>query len=120
MIKNIKLHNIATYIDPVEINNLTRINFIYGANGTGKTTLSNFLYDSSDSIYSHCSKEWRNDTEIETLVYNKKFKEEYFGKGKLNGVFTLGKATKEEIAKLILKRRSLKILRSNLPNENYP
>jgi len=111
MIKNIKLHNIATYIDPVEINNLTRINFIYGANGTGKTTLSNFLYDSSDSIYSHCSKEWRNDTEIETLVYNKKFKEEYFGKGKLNGVFTLGKATKEEIAKIDSKKEKLKNLK---------
>ena len=111
MITSIKLHNIATYIDPVEINELKQINFIYGSNGTGKTTLSNYLYDSSDLNYSDCSKNWKNDTEQETLVYNKKFREEYFGKGKLTGVFTLGKATKEEIDVINAKKEELKNLR---------
>jgi len=111
MITNIKLHNIATFIEPVEINDLKKINFIYGSNGTGKTTLSNFLYDSSSFNFSNCTKKWKNDTELETLVYNKKFREDYFGKGKLNGVFTLGKASKEEIDTINAKKEELKNLR---------
>ncbi|WP_055437236.1 AAA family ATPase [Lacinutrix algicola] len=111
MIKNIKLHNIATYIDPVEIKNLKKVNFIYGSNGTGKTTISNFLYDSNEEIYSDCKKEWYNNTELETLVYNKKFREEYFEKGKLSGVFTLGKASKDEINIINTKKEELKNLK---------
>jgi wobble nucleotide-excising tRNase len=111
MITNIKLHNIATYTNPVEINDLKKINFIYGSNGTGKTTLSNFLYDSSDLDFSDCTKDWKNDTKLETLVYNKKFREEYFGKGKLTGVFTLGKASKDEIDAINGKKEELKNLK---------
>ncbi|MFL0087354.1 AAA family ATPase, partial [Tenacibaculum maritimum] len=108
MITNIKLHNIATYTEPVEVNDLKKINFIYGSNGTGKTTLSNFLYNPSDANFSNCTKKWENDNELEILVYNKKFREDYFGKGKLNGVFTLGKATKEQIDTINTKKEELK------------
>jgi len=111
MITKIKLHNIATYTEPVEINDLKKVNFIYGSNGTGKTTISNFLYDSSNLNFSNCAKNWENDTELETLVYNKKFREDYFGKGKLNGVFTLGKASKEEINTINTKKEELKTLK---------
>lgn len=111
MITNIKLNNIATYVDQVEINDLKKINFIYGSNGTGKTTISNFLYDSTNLIYSNCSKDWKNNNEIEILAYNKRFREDYFGKGKLNGVFTLGKATKDEIDIINIKKEDLKQLK---------
>ncbi len=119
MITNIKLHKIATFIEPVEINDLKKINFIYGSNGTGKTTLSNFLYDSSSFNFSNCAKKWENDTELETLVYNKKFREDYFGKGKLNGVFTLGKASKEEIDTINAKKEELKNLREQYIKRKY-
>lgn len=111
MITNIKLHNIATYVNPVEINDLKKINFIYGSNGTGKTTLSNFLYDSTSLKYSDCTKKWKNDTELDVLVYNKKFREDYFGESKLKGVFTLGKASKEEIDTINTKKDELKNLK---------
>lgn len=111
MITNIKLDKIATFTEPVEINDLKKINFIYGSNGTGKTTISNFLYDLSNPDFSNCTKIWENNTEIETLVYNKKFREEYFGKGNLNGVFTLGKASKEEINTINTKKEELKSLK---------
>lgn len=111
MITSIKLDNVATFTDPVEINDLKKINFIYGSNGTGKTTISNFLYDPNCSDFSDCTKKWKNDAELETLVYNRKFREEYFGKGKLNGVFTLGKASKEEIVKINSKKEELKELK---------
>jgi len=111
MLTNIKLHKVATFIEPVEINDLKKINFIYGSNGTGKTTISNFLYDNSSSAFNNCSKKWQNDSELQTLVYNKQFRTDYFGDSKLTGVFSLGKATKEEIQTINNKKEELKNLK---------
>lgn len=49
MIKKIALQNIATYHNHVEICP-KKINFIYGNNGSGKTTISNLIgnYNSSE------------------------------------------------------------------------
>jgi wobble nucleotide-excising tRNase len=98
MIESISIKNIATF-DPengICINGLRKVNFIYGANGSGKTTISNFLQNAVDIKFKDCKVYWNNSEELSTLVYNKNFRESNFGKGKLNGVFTLGEATKEE------------------------
>ncbi|MCF6271382.1 MAG: AAA family ATPase, partial [Melioribacteraceae bacterium] len=98
MIESITIKNIATFDqNGIEINNIGKVNFIYGANGSGKTTISNFLQDSLDQKYTDCSVRWESEIPIKTLIYNKNFREDNFGKGNINGVFTLGQATKEEI-----------------------
>ena len=103
MIEKISLKNIATYdSNGIIIDNLGKVNFIYGSNGTGKTTISNFLQDYNSERYSDCFTQWKNEEPIKTLVYNKEFRNQNFGKGKINGVFTLGSTTKnvvEEIEK---------------------
>ena len=97
MIKTIKLKNIATYdLIGSEISNLTKINFIYGANGSGKTTLSNFIANQDDDKYKDCSIEWEQDLSLKVLVYNKEFRDKNFGKDSIDGIFTLGQATKED------------------------
>lgn len=97
MIKSILIKRIATFDkDGTIIDNLKRVNFIYGANGCGKTTISNYLYDRGESKFEHCLLNWENDP-IKTLVYNKEFRKRNFGNGKLGGVFTLGEATADEI-----------------------
>ncbi|WP_410877865.1 AAA family ATPase [Myroides sp. DW712] len=113
MIKSITLKNIATYdyINGVKIDNLKKINFIYGTNGCGKTTLSNFLLNPSDEKYMSCSIEWENETHLKTLVYNKEFRKRNFGNGKLNGVFTLGQATTDQITIIENKTEELKKLK---------
>ena len=69
MIKNISITNVATYDDNgVEINDLKKVNFIYVANGCGKTTISNFLYNPNDSKFSKSSLTWQNGIPISTLV----------------------------------------------------
>lgn len=46
MIEKITLKKCATFNEIwVEINNLKKVNFIYGANWTWKTTVSDFIYD---------------------------------------------------------------------------
>lgn len=113
MIESITIKNIATFDpnDGVKIEGLKKVNFFYGANGSGKTTISNFLQNPSDTKFKDCAVSWKNDQSIKTLVYNKEFREKNFGKGKIEGVFTLGEATKEEKKVIEDKTEQLKIIK---------
>ena len=42
MIEKIEIKNTATYINEV-LDNLSKVNFIYGNNGSGKTTVSRII-----------------------------------------------------------------------------
>ncbi len=108
MIKQIEIRNIATYDNQgVRFDKFKKVNFIYGANGCGKTTISNFIHSNSDPKFGSCSLTWQNDLPLKVLVYNKEFKERNFGKGKLNGVFTLGEATADKIKEIEKKNEIL-------------
>ncbi|MEY8381304.1 AAA family ATPase [Ileibacterium valens] len=96
MIKTIHLKDTNTFSNSTI--NASSINFIYGANGTGKTTIS-------QQIRLQRNLEMTSDDEnIEFLVYNKQFKDENFRESnKLKGVFTLGEDSveiKEKLEKL--------------------
>lgn len=100
MIKTIKLKNCATYLsEGTSIENCQKINFFYGPNGSGKSTISNFLQDPTDLLYRECTIEWENDTAVDIMVYNRRFRERNF-KENIAGVFTLGQATIEDIRAL--------------------
>ena len=103
MIKTIKMKNCATYLtDGGIIENCKKINFFYGANGSGKSTISKYLCNPNESLYSSCEIELdNNDSEI--LVYNKEFREQNLKKD-LKGIFTLGKATIDDIEELEAKK----------------
>lgn len=114
MIKQIDIKNVATYDNQgVQIDNLKKVNFIYGANGCGKTTISNFVHDNSDPKFNNCSLTWQNALPLRVLVYNKEFRERNFGKGKLSGVFTLGEATAEQIKEIETKTEELKVIKAD-------
>jgi wobble nucleotide-excising tRNase len=111
MIKSIKIRNVATFDETgIEVPEFKKVNFFYGANGSGKTTVSNFIYDPEDERFPDCQIEWQNDIELKSLVYNKEFRDRNFGKGTIAGVFTLGQATKEEAELIEEKRKELKEL----------
>jgi len=112
MITSLYVRNVATYDNSgVAISDLKKINFFYGANGCGKTTISNLLCDNEHTNFSSCSLKWKNDQVMKTLVYNKDFKERNFGKGRIGGVFTLGEATKEEVQVIEEKTEELKLIK---------
>jgi wobble nucleotide-excising tRNase len=113
MIEKIDIRNIATFDNSgIELTDLKKVNFIYGVNGSGKTTISKFIYEPDKDLFADCSLKWRNNTPIKTLVYNKDFRERNFGKGTIDGVFTLGQATKEEAEKIEQKQNDLKELKA--------
>ena len=114
MITKVSLRNRATFNEEgIQIDNLKKVNFIYGANGSGKTVISNFLTNHEDDNYSESSIDWEHNTPLETLVYNKKFRDNYFSKSTIGGVFTLGKATADE--KKVIEDKQVKL--KNIENE---
>lgn len=119
MIEKITIKECATFDEIwVEINNLKKVNFFYGANWTWKTTISDFIYGKEASKYKDCESIWLNDNKLETLVYNKTFKKDNFGKWKLAWVFTLWNATKEDIENIKKKQEKLKTLKDWLIEKN--
>ncbi|MBF0477999.1 MAG: AAA family ATPase [Candidatus Omnitrophica bacterium] len=116
MIESITIKNIATFdpINGVQIDGLKKVNFFYGANGSGKTTISNLLHNPSDIRFKDCLVIWKNSLPTKPLVYNKEFRERNFGKGKLPGIFTLGEATKEEKVSIESKVEQLKLIKADI------
>lgn len=111
MIQEFTIRNVATYNESgVKFTNLRKINFIYGSNGCGKTTISKFLAFPQSEDYIDSELIWENNMPLNTLVYNRQFKEDNFGKGTINGVFTLGHATKDELEIIESKKKELSTL----------
>ncbi|WP_348825104.1 AAA family ATPase [Flavobacterium aestuarii] len=86
---------------------------MYGANGCGKTTISNFLHNDSEPKFETCALSWKNEQVLKTLVYNKGFRERNFGKGKIGGVFTLGEASTDEIKTIEDKIEELTVIKAD-------
>lgn len=98
MIEKITIKNIATFDNTgVVINDLKKLNFFFGHNGSGKSTIAKFLRDVSvtdlenkNSDYQECSQVGYNPTDDEILVFDECFIEDNFNKQKnFKGVFSL-------------------------------
>lgn len=114
MLESINIKKIATYDDAgIQITNLKKVNFIYGANASGKTTITKVIDNPTDVRFAECSLVWQNNLPLTPLVYNKDFRGNNIGKGKLKGVFTLGQATNEEIAAIALMQVELDRIKEN-------
>lgn len=103
MIESISLSNIATYSPDKseEIVNLKPINFFYGANGAGKTTISRLI--GNPAISAHSRIKWLRNSPIPAMIYNNDFITSNFTDSKeLQGVFTLGKAEQAQLDHLAL------------------
>ncbi|CBJ81781.1 conserved hypothetical protein [Xenorhabdus bovienii str. Jollieti] len=90
MIGEIQINSpLATYQNPARLSDLRRINYIFGANGTGKTTISRVIAQAHD--HEHCQLQWQGGIELERMVYNRDFVDRNFNQDDpLQGVFTLG------------------------------
>lgn len=127
MLTGIHINNVATYNVPTQLDGLKRINFIFGANGSGKTTIGRILDQTSG--YTHCSLQWVGGEPIKTLVYNKDFIDRNFNQeNTVKGVFTLGDDQVDAERQIALLRpqidkatndiRGLNILLNGEPNQS--
>ena len=110
MIKSITMKDVATYDNiGVTFNDLNKVNLIFGPNGTGKTTLSNYLSHYSKNRlagepippqFSSCQVQWSADSSPEIIVYNRAFKKDNIGKTTIPGVFVMGKSAVDNSARI--------------------
>ncbi|WP_459101462.1 ATP-binding protein [Helicobacter pylori] len=111
-ISQIVLKNAATFDESgASFEDLNSINFIYGTNGSGKTTTSSFLKNLAENRiedkFANSKIEWHNDEILKIEVYNKQFKEEQFRNSQVKGIFTLGKETNENLKNIESKKESI-------------
>lgn len=104
MIESLTLANTATFTgDPQAITELRSLNYLFGANATGKTTISRVIAD--PSRYPECSVVWKDGRPLEPMVLNRDFVERNFGQ--LKGVFTLGEEQRDALAKIAAAKQEL-------------
>lgn len=93
MIQSISILNVATFhpTTATTLGDLRKFNYIFGSNGTGKTTISRVIADAAFSTTCGCT--WQNGQPLESVVLNRDFVENNFDQ--MRGVFTLGEKQKE-------------------------
>jgi wobble nucleotide-excising tRNase len=124
MIESITISDVASYTTPRLLDGFSQFNFIFGSNGTGKTTLGRIIAD--ESRFATCSVKWQGGTKLQTLAYNQDFVERNFNQSSdLKGVFTLGEKQNDIQTKIATKKvevdeisRDMKKLNQSLHGED--
>jgi conserved hypothetical protein len=93
MINKITISRVASYKNGATLKTDKNINLIYGINGSGKSTFSEYLRKKTNAEYAECSIEpVINDDEEEIFVYNENYVEEvFYNSDYQKGVFSLSK-----------------------------
>ncbi len=101
MLTSIEIVGEATYPPSgAKLSELRKINYLFGHNGCGKTTISRAIHDPSARPGYNVA--WADGRAIPTFVYNRDFAEANFGE-QMRGIFTLGEESiraAEEVSRL--------------------
>jgi len=98
MIKSIILKDVATYdsVNGVQLNDLKKLNFFFGFNGSGKSTIAKYLYNfgllesDKSTNFDSCSQNGYDFSNEQILVFDENFTERNFKKTSyIKGVFSL-------------------------------
>lgn len=116
MITKIQIANEASYATDGVTIQPKAINHLFGANGTGKTTISRII--ANPEIPNDCAVEWSNNQPLDVFVYNRDFIEDSFA-SQMNGVFTLGATEKDMLEKLQVKSGARSNTKSDIAGLNH-
>ncbi|TVP47269.1 MAG: hypothetical protein EA350_05320 [Gemmatimonadales bacterium] len=90
MIESLRISGCATFTgEPAVLSDLRPVNYFFGMNGSGKTTISRVI--GGQINHPDCDLVWQGGTEVGRYVYNRDFVLANFSESALiRGVFTLG------------------------------
>lgn len=116
MLQEIRIAGCATYSSQGEkLAALKPINFIFGSNGAGKTTISRVIND--PSAYASCALTWEKSQALVSRVYNSDFVSRNFAQ-QLPGIFTLGEAAGDTLDKIDDAKSGVKALEDDIARLN--
>lgn len=104
---------VASFRATASLSTDRKVNLVYGLNGTGKSTLSEFLYRPDDSRFANC----RILPEVtdRILVYNQSFvRDHFYESDNLTGIFSLSKENKVAEAKISKAQKQMTTLLESL------
>jgi wobble nucleotide-excising tRNase len=128
MIESIQIKGVATYDKtiPQMMVGLSKLNFVFGSNGSGKTTISRVIANGTDggviaaeTDFSGCEVKWKNRTKLEAMVYNRDFVEHNFQSSELKGIFTLGEQNVETLKKIEITKDELQTITRKIESLNF-
>lgn len=100
MIQSIRIAaGTASFETETVVESMTPVSFFFGANGTGKTSISRIIND--PVAHAGCVVGWKNGAQLPTMVYNRDFVIRNFEQlENVPGVFTLGEENIETHKKI--------------------
>lgn len=119
MIESIHIAKVATYGESPEVmSGLSTFNFIFGCNGSGKTTISRLI--ANEGSFPSCKMVWKAGTKLQPMVYNRDFVGSNFQQSaELKGIFTLGEKNVETVNKIATAKGELDALTRKIEDLNF-
>ncbi|QXE09782.1 MULTISPECIES: AAA family ATPase [Pseudomonas] len=106
MITELNIDGVTSYKSKSTFSPINKTSLIYGLNGAGKSTISEFLYNQNAPQFVKCSLKTSQACEI--LVYNQSFLNDYFyEEDNLKGIFTLSKENKDALQQIEAETKEL-------------
>ncbi|WLH77685.1 AAA family ATPase [Pseudomonas sp. FP2335] len=106
MITELNINGVASYKSKSILSPTRKTSLIYGLNGAGKSTISEFLYNQSEPRFAKCSVKLSQSCDF--LVYNQSFLNDYFyEEDNLKGIFTLSKENKVALQQIEAETKEL-------------
>jgi wobble nucleotide-excising tRNase len=102
---------------PEVMNGLSKFNYVYGPNASGKTTLSRLVANPSSPVFSECELKWTSATNSRVDVYNHDFIARNFtASSDIKGIFTLGEKHEDTVKKIAEKSEEIRRATEKLDN----
>jgi wobble nucleotide-excising tRNase len=120
MIKNIELKGIATFKNPegTTFSELSRVNFVYGTNGSGKTTVGKVIHQPEK--HTDCEVNWEQGEPLKSYLYNEDYvRANIYQNSNLPGIFSMGEDAADKAKTIEAKEDQLSSVSKKLKTAKY-